>query len=345
MADRTDPLLNGAVIRSGLDAAAVADALVRWRAGRLVAIPTETVYGLAAPTLDANAIGRIYDFKGRPSDNPLIAHVADVEMARTVVAVWPGEATALAEACWPGPLTIVLPKAAGVPAIATGGRDSIGVRVPAHHLTLDLLRRFGGPLSAPSANRSGSISPTEARHVLADFVDRDLVILDGGPCRVGLESTVLDLRPVLDGGPPAVLRPGAVSAARIAAILGRPVESPEISGQADAPGTRSSHYAPSTPVRRCGSDAAGGDEAAVIVIGGTANDPRPERRSLWRLDLPDDPGLTAGLLYAALHAADLSGAERIDIVGPPSDPRWHALEDRVARAAAPPPRSGEQDRE
>ncbi len=339
-----DPLLKGAVIRSGLDAAAVADAIVRLRAGRLVAIPTETVYGLAASTLDADAIARIYEFKGRPSDNPLIAHVADVEMARSLVATWPDEATRLAEACWPGPLTLVLPRADAVPDIATGGRDSIGVRMPAHHVTLDLLRRFGGPISAPSANRSGSISPTEARHVLADFVDRDLVILDGGPCRVGLESTVLDLRPVLDGGTPAVLRPGAVSAARIAAILSRPVESPEISGQADAPGTRSSHYAPSTPVRRCGAEAAGGDEAAVIVIGGAANGPQPERRSRWRLDLPDDPELTGGLLYAALHAADVSGVERIDIVGPPSDPGWHAIEDRVARAAAPSPTSGEQER-
>ncbi len=340
-----DPLLKGAVVRSGLDAAAIADAVVRLRAGRLVAIPTETVYGLAAPTLDEAAIARIYEFKGRPSDNPLIAHVADVEMAKSLVATWPDEATRLADACWPGPLTLVLPKADAVPDIATGGRDSIGVRMPAHHVALDLLRRFGGPLSAPSANRSGSISPTEARHVRADFVDRDLVVLDGGPCRVGLESTVLDLRPVIDGGAPVVLRPGAVSAARIAEILGRPVESLMSAGQGDAPGTRSSHYAPSTPVRRCRADEAGGDGVAVIVIGATYDETASWPDARWRLELPDDPELAGGLLYAALHAADLSGAERIDLVGPPSDARWHALEDRVTRAAAPSPsaRSGEQE--
>jgi L-threonylcarbamoyladenylate synthase len=339
-----DPLLKGAVVRSGMDPAVIADAIVRLRAGRLVAIPTETVYGLAAPTFDATAIARIYEYKGRPSDNPLIAHVADVEMARAVVTVWPDEASALADACWPGPLTIVLPKAGSVPEIATGGRDSVGVRMPAHHVTLDLLRRFGGPLSAPSANRSGSISPTEARHVLADFVDRDLVILDGGPCRVGLESTVLDLRPVLDGGTPMVLRPGAVSASRIAAILGRAVESPEISGQADAPGTRSSHYAPSTPVRRCGLEESGGEAVAVIVVGGAPDEPRPHRDARWRLELPDDPDLAGGLLYAAFHAADVSGSERIDIVGPPSESRWHAVEDRIARAAAAPSaRSGDPE--
>ncbi len=333
-----DPLLKGAVIRSGDDPAAMADAVVRLRAGRLVAIPTETVYGLAAPTFDAGAVARIYEFKGRPSDNPLIAHVADFAMARSLVAVWPEEATRLAERCWPGPLTLVLPKAGHVPDIATGDRDSIGIRMPAHRVGLELLRRFGAPLSAPSANRSGSISPTEARHVRADFIDRDLVILDGGPCQVGLESTVLDLRPVLDGGTPVVLRPGAVSAARIAEILGLApgsVETPTIETQHDAPGTRSSHYAPSTPVRRCRIDEAGGEAVAVIVIGTTRRDTASRPDARWRLELPDDPELAGGLLYAALHAADLCGAERIDLVGPPSDMRWQALEDRITRAATP----------
>ncbi len=330
-----EPLLHGAVIRSGLDPAAIADAVVRLRAGRLVAIPTETVYGLAAPTLDPAAIARIYEFKGRPSDNPLIAHVSDVEMARTLVATWPKEATVLADTCWPGPLTLVLPKSEGVPDIATGGRDSIGVRMPAHHVTLDLIRRFGAALSAPSANRSGSISPTEARHVRADFVNRDLVVLDGGPCRIGLESTVLDLRPVRAGGPPVVLRPGGVSAARIAEILGRPVDSPHVTRQGDAPGTRSSHYAPTTPVRRCEIGEAGAEGAAVIVIGGDRGGDVLRHPACWRLDLPDDPDAAGGLLYAALHAADVCHAVRIDIVGPPDDPRWHAVEDRVARAAAP----------
>ena len=192
----------------------IEDAVDRLRSGRLVGLPTETVYGLAAPTFDPVGIERIYECKGRPADNPLIAHAADVEMARTLVTTWPEEATRLADALWPGPLTLVLPKRDDVPGVATGGRDSIGVRVPAHRVAIEVIGRLGAPVSAPSANRSGSLSPTEARHVKADFVDKDVLILDGGPCRVGLESTVLDLRPVLDGGRPRMLRPGAVTAAR-----------------------------------------------------------------------------------------------------------------------------------
>lgn len=330
-----DPTLAGAVIRQGGDPAAIADAVVRLHAGRLVALPTETVYGLAAATRNPAAIARIYECKGRPSDNPLIAHAADIEMARSLVSVWPDEATRLADACWPGPLTLVLPRHDSVPSVATGGRDSIGVRVPAHHDALAVIRRFGAAVSAPSANRSGSISPTEARHVLADFVDRDVLVLDGGPCRVGLESTVLDLRPAIEGLPPRILRPGAVSGSRISEILGRSVESPTIAGQHDAPGTRTSHYAPVTPVRRCSIAEAGAEagDTAIIVVGSTSG--TAGAAGCWRLDLPDDPEVAGSLLYAALHAADLTGATRIDLVGPPTGDAWQAVEDRVTRAAAP----------
>lgn len=331
-----DPTLAGAVIRAGGDPATIADAVVRLHAGRLVALPTETVYGLAAATFDPAAIARIYECKGRPGDNPLIAHVADLDMARSLVAAWPDEAARLAEACWPGPLTLVLPKQDSVPEVATGGRDSIGVRMPAHHVALEVIRRFGSPVSAPSANRSGSLSPTEARHVKADFVDRDVLVLDGGPCRVGLESTVLDLRPVLDGATPKVLRPGAVSAAQIAEILGLApgsVETPTIETQHDAPGTRTSHYAPVIPVRRCAISEAGGEDVVIVTVGPVDHDGEPRCR--FRIDLPRDPDAAGALLYAALHAADVTGAARIDLVGPPADVAWHAVEDRVTRAAAP----------
>jgi L-threonylcarbamoyladenylate synthase len=239
--------LPGAVVQSGTERAVLADAVIRLRTSRLVGMPTETVYGLAASTFDPKAIGRIYAAKERPADNPLIAHVSSIEMARSLCRSWPDAASVLAEACWPGPLAMVLDRERSVPAMAAGGRDSIAVRMPAHPVALRLIESFGGPVSAPSANRSGSISPTEARHVLADFVDEDLLILDGGPCRIGLESTVVDLR----SERPVILRPGAVTADRIARLLGCPVESPFVETQADAPGTASKHYAPTTPTRLC----------------------------------------------------------------------------------------------
>ena len=241
----SDPL-PGAVIRSGKDPASIADAIIRMRSGRLVALPTETVYGLAARTLDPLAVERIYEVKGRPKDNPLIAHVSSIEMARSLVSHWPMEADRLALILWPGPLTMVLPKAPSVPSVSTGGRDSIAIRIPAHSVALEVIHRLGEPISAPSANRSGSLSATEARHVLSEFVDLDLLVLDGGPCRVGLESTVIDLR----DRHPRVLRPGVVTPDRLSAILGVGVTAPEVSEQTDSPGTATSHYAPATETTR-----------------------------------------------------------------------------------------------
>ena len=251
----SDPL-PGAVVRSGKDPASIADAVIRLRAQRLVAVPTETVYGLAARTLDPAAIEEIYEVKGRPKDNPLIAHVSSIEMARSLVSHWPEEADRLALVLWPGPLTIVLPKADSVPSVSTGGRDSIAIRIPAHSVALEVIHRLGEPISAPSANRSGSLSATEARHVLSEFVDHDLLVLDGGPCRVGLESTVIDLR----GRHPEVLRPGVVTPDRLSAILGVGVDAPKVDKQADSPGTTSSHYAPATETRLCSADEAGGED-------------------------------------------------------------------------------------
>ena len=328
----SDPL-PGASVRSGFDPAVLADAGIRLRTGRLVGMPTETVYGLAGATFDQAAIEAIYAIKRRPADNPLIAHVASIDMARTLCRTWTDEAQRLAAACWPGPLAIVLDRDDAVPAIAAGGRDSIAMRMPAHPVALRLIESLGGPVSAPSANRSGSISPTEARHVLADFADEDLLVLDGGPCRIGLESTVVDLR----GERPAVLRPGAVTADRIAEILGVEVMQPEIDGQIESPGTASRHYAPTTPTRLCSIEDAGGDDVAVITI--AAGDSRETVADgvRFRVDLPDDPTLVAAMLYSTLHAADLSGSSRIDIVPPvfPDDSTaWNAVLDRLGRAAA-----------
>ena len=296
-------------------------------------MPTETVYGLAGATLDAAALEAIYAIKQRPSNNPLIAHVASVDMARTLCRSWTDEAEELAAACWPGPLAIVLDRADAVPAIAAGGRDSIAIRMPAHSVALRLIESFGTPVSAPSANRSGSISPTEARHVLADFAEEDLLVVDGGPCRIGLESTVVDLR----GQQPVVLRPGAVTADRIAEILGVGVTQPEIVGQAASPGTASRHYAPMTPTRLCSLEDAGGDGVAVITMAAEDPNTAPAAGIRFRVDLPDDPTLVAAMLYSTLHAADLSGASRIDIVPPRVDDAstaWNAVLDRLGRAAA-----------
>ena len=324
----TDPL-PGAVVRSGKDQTSIADAVIRLRARRLVAVPTETVYGIAARTLDPEAIEQVYRVKGRPGDNPLIAHVSSVEMARSLVSEWPEEADRLALVLWPGPLTMVLPRADSVPEISTGGRDSIAIRIPAHSVALEVIHRLGEPISAPSANRSGSLSPTEARHVLSEFLDHDLLVLDGGPCRVGLESTVVDLR----GRRPEVLRPGVVTPERLSGILGVEVVSRDAEGQADSPGTATSHYAPATETRLCSAEEAGGEDVAVISIGRDHDSSHATGR--FRVALPSDPEIVGALLYSTLHAADLSGSRRIDVVPPPSTSSWAAIQDRLQRAAAP----------
>ena len=324
-----DPL-PGAIIRPALEPASIADAIVRLRASRLVAIPTETVYGLAARTLDPAAIAGIYEAKGRPADNPLIAHASTVAMARSLTTKWTDQAERLATVLWPGPLTIVLTRHPDVPLIATGGRESIAIRIPAHAVALEVIHRLGESVSAPSANRSGSLSPTEARHVLADFIDLDLLVLDGGPCRIGLESTVVDLR----GATPLILRPGIVSAERISSILGCEVEAPEILSQADGPGSATSHYAPSTECRLCRSDEAGGKDVAVITFGLGVDSSAEGTRDSFRLDLSEDPEIAGSLLYSALHAADVGGCGRIDIVPPPETALWTAIHDRLRRATA-----------
>lgn len=295
---------------------AVAAALGVLRAGGLVAFPTETVYGLGADALDADAVRAVFDAKGRPPSNPLIVHVAGVAMARTVVAGWPPEAGTLAGRFWPGPLTLVLPRGDAVPGVVTAGGPTVGVRAPAHPLTLSLIAAFGRPLVGPSANPSGAVSPTRPEHVRRAFGDR-VHVLDGGPCARGLESTVLDLA----ADKPRVLRPGVIGADAIAACLGREV--PAAPGQRPAgperaPGRLGPHYRPRAPV-------------VVIEGGGEAPaDALPVR-------LPADGAAAAACLYAELHEADAAGPARIAVIlprSPQGDPAvWAAVRERLGRAA------------
>jgi L-threonylcarbamoyladenylate synthase len=282
------------------------------RSGGLVAFPTETVYGLGANALDPIAVRRIYDAKGRPSTSPLIVHISSFEMLPQVTAEWPERAQTLAERFWPGPLTLVLKKNRKVPDEVTAGLDTVGVRMPAHPIAQQLIGRTGLPLAAPSANRFTEVSPTTAAHVREALGDRVGLILDGGPCQVGIESTVLSL--VEDQ--PALLRPGMVSAAEIERIIG-PVSmhSPTPVNHAHAsPGLHERHYSPRTPL--------------VILDEDDALPEGPGRE----LILPGDPQHFAAVLYSELHEADKQGWQWIAIRRPPDRPEWLAVQDRLKRA-------------
>ena len=312
--------------------AAVVAAADRLRAGDPVVFPTETVYGLGADTFNAAAIERVYALKGRPADNPLIAHVLDADQARRVAAVWEDRCELLARRCWPGPLTIVVPKAAGVPEIATAGWPSIAVRAPAHPVARRLLEAFGGPISAPSANRSGGISPTTAGHVADDFADHaDLLVIDGGPCALGIESTVVDLT----GDVARLLRPGSVGIEHLRAMLGE-VAAPDSVTQAPSPGTSLRHYAPQTPTvivdaADLAARLAEAPAAATVLCFDAAGVPIPHRA----IAMPATPEAYAARLYAALREADATRPERILVVRPPSvEGLWKAVHDRLGRATA-----------
>lgn len=306
-----------------------ADAL---RQGRLVVFPTETVYGLGAHALDAEAVRRIFAAKGRPADNPLIIHVTDAAAAKRLTRHWPEAADRLAEAFWPGPLTLVLPKAEHVPDVTTGGLDSVAVRVPAHPLARRLLEAAGVPVAAPSANRSGRPSPTRVQDARADLGDQVAVYLDGGPTQVGLESTVVDLR----GERPAILRPGGVARAAIEAVVG-----PLGAGDpARSPGTRYRHYAPRTPVRMVAPEglAAAVEDALhqgpVAVIASDENAPPPgEGLHVEVIGRRDDVDAWAHGLFALLRDLD-DGTYGAILVETPSDHGvGEALLDRLRRAA------------
>lgn len=314
------------------DEESIAEAVQRLAAGDVIALPTETVYGLGADTLNPIALRKVYELKGRPSDNPLIAHVLDAAQARSLVADWSHRAELLAERLWPGPLTIILPKADIVPEEATAGLPTIAIRSPSHPVARAVLDAFGRPISAPSANRSGHVSPTRAKHVAEDFPDgTDLVILDGGSSACGIESTVLDLTTT----PPRLLRPGAVDAAQIAAVLGADVLTPAVGQQSASPGTSPQHYAPRTPLEVLERTAiparlrATSRPAVVITLGDS--DIKPPHHVI---DMPSDAQGYASALYDALRRADAMRPSVILLERPPrTTSLWQAVHNRLARAA------------
>lgn len=313
-------------------AAGVAEAACCLKAGGLVAFPTETVYGLGADASDASAVARIYEAKGRPSFNPLIAHVADIKAARDI-ARFDTTALRLAEAFWPGPLTLVLPKTAQCPVaeLATAGLDTVAIRVPAHPVAKDLLRAFGGAVVAPSANISGHVSPTTAAHVASDLAGRVDLILDGGPVEVGVESTI-----VACFGGPMLLRPGGLPREDIERVLGRPLQRlPEEAAGEDAqplaPGMLASHYAPRTPVR-LDATAVKPDEV-VLAFGPVDANGAHAAKAVLNLSATGDLGEAAANLFGYLRALDAKGGRTIAVMPVPQHGLGEAINDRLRRAA------------
>ncbi len=305
------------------DAAGIARAAALLAAGGLVAFPTETVYGLGADARNSLAVARIFEAKGRPRFNPLIVHVASAQAARRYVD-WTEQADALARAFWPGPLTLVLPIRAdsGLSDLVTADLPSLAIRVPAHPLAQQLLSAFGGPVAAPSANPSGRISPTTAAHVMAGLDGRVDAVLDGGPCPVGLESTILGLT-----GEPTLLRHGGLPAERIEACLGQPLDHDITPRKLTAPGQMESHYAPDALLRLNATSATAGE----LMLGFGAMD--------CDLNLSPSGSLTeaAANLFPHLHALDARAAGRIAVAPIPETGLGRAINDRLRRAAAPRP--------
>jgi L-threonylcarbamoyladenylate synthase len=323
------------------DPAVIAEAAALLRAGRLVAFPTETVYGLGANALDAAAVQRIFAAKGRPRYNPLIVHVAGVDEALAVAREWPPLADALARAFWPGPLTIVVPKQPVVPDLVTAGLDSVAVRAPAHPVAMALLRAAALPVAAPSANRFMRLSPTTAAHVRRSLgPDVDLV-LDGGPAHVGIESTVVDV----SGGRVVVLRPGIIAADAIARVAG-PVASradlPKGDTPRPSPGMMERHYAPVATLRLFDAgdpaDLARAQSAAATAGGPTGALVRTDAAVAVThlVRMPADPDAYARALYATLHDLDDHGCALILVERVPSTEAWAGIRDRLDRAATPP---------
>jgi L-threonylcarbamoyladenylate synthase len=309
------------------------------RAGGLVAFPTETVYGLGADAANPAAVAKIFAVKGRPQNHPLIVHLADIGQLPLWAADIPAAAHTLAAAFWPGPLTLVLKRAPGVPDCVTGGQGTVGLRIPGHPVALELLRTFAGEyggrrysgVAAPSANKFGRISPTKAEHVRAELGAALDWVLDGGECEVGIESTIIDL----SRGRAVLLRPGQITAARIAAVLGAEVELPDAAAPR-APGALDSHYAPRTPLylvpaaelaARLGS--LRGQKVAVLA---RADAPSGLQGVHWQAA----PRAVAGYaheLYASLRRLDDLGCDLILVEAPPAVPEWHGVDDRLKRAS------------
>lgn len=296
------------------------------RDGGLVAFPTETVYGLGARADDASAVAKIFAAKGRPADHPLIVHLPSADLLDAWAHEVPEVARRLADRFWPGPMTLILPRADGVLDAVTGGQDTVGLRVPGNPVARALLEAAGLGIAAPSANRFGRISPTTAEHVVSELGDRVDAVVDGGPCDVGLESTIVDL----SGAVPRLLRPGGISADALAEVLGQAPASPDAQAPR-VPGALASHYAPTTrlwlvdDVARAVSEARAHGELVVLGLSAPLDDAR------W-VAMPTEPVAYAQVLYARLREADASTAATIIVERPPSS--WAAVLDRLQRAAS-----------
>jgi L-threonylcarbamoyladenylate synthase len=323
------------------DAGIIAEAVRVLRGGGLVAMPTETVYGLAARALDEAAVARIYAAKGRPAHHPLIAHVEGEAQARALAASWPERASLVAKAFWPGPLTVVVDRALDVPAAVAGGGPSIAIRAPAHPVALALLHALGEPVAAPSANRFQGLSPTTAEHVVKQLGDAVDLVLDAGPCEAGIESTVVDLR----GARPRVLRPGALDLAALRRVLPDVESPPTKTVRADdarvSPGMEARHYAPRARLlladtweeaRRIAYGLASTGARVGLVTHEKRTTSVPEKQVLART-LPRDPAQYARLLYRTLHDLDDAGVDVIVVQGVPDDEAWWAVADRLRRGS------------
>jgi L-threonylcarbamoyladenylate synthase len=328
--------------------AAVKRAAKLLRAGEVVALPTETVYGLAANALDEKAVAKIFRIKSRPANNPIIVHIASVEMAKRCVTAWPNPAEKLARAFWPGPLTLVLPCAKGIPRIVTAGGATVGVRWPSHPFIQAVIRECGFPLAAPSANLSSRVSPTNAGHVRKQLGDKIYLIVDGGQSQVGIESTVLDLTV----SPSQILRPGMIHAESLAAAIGEfRIQSSEFRGgngeTRRSPGMLRKHYSPrarllvlswrddanlNSQLSTLNSQLPNSQLPNLHVI---AHTHIPSGENFARVNvIPHDAEAFARAIYAELHRCDEAGADLIVIEAPPESPEWSGIADRLRRASA-----------
>jgi len=296
------------------------------RAGRLVAFPTETVYGLGANALDPEAVARIYAAKGRPPTSPLIVHVSSVDMAQSLVTSWPEVANQLARRFWPGPLTLVLEKQPTIPSIVTAGLSTVGLRMPSHPVALALIKAAGVPLAAPSANRFTQLSPTTADHVRRSLGSDVDLILDGGPCEVGIESTVLSLA----GSQPLLLRLGGIARAEIEALIGPVTKAGDVSLVAHpSPGMHPRHYSPRTRLLLVKGGQVPAQGNGIYLQYQHA----PSRSGTATVQMPSTPTDYAAALYYKLHEADAAGYDWVAVDAPPESPDWEAIHDRLRRAS------------
>lgn len=311
------------------------------RSGQVAALPSETVYGLAGNALSGEAVEAIYRAKGRPSTNPLIVHVATATMARDCAAAWPALAERLAGQFWPGPLTLVVPRSPKIPDLVTAGGATVGLRWPSHPFFQAVIRECGFPLAAPSANPSDQLSPTTAEHVLAGLGGRIPLIVDAGPCAVGIESTVVDVT----GPMPRILRPGVISSEQISQAAGVPatVVGEPPTGPLRSPGQLQRHYSPKARLvvwswhgdqdlaERLAGESIRSDQVHLLAHSRIPGETVPAQVSF----IPDDPEAFARALYGFLHQCDDHGARLIVIEDPPPGPAWDGIRDRLLRASAP----------